>query len=185
MREIEVKLPLEDADDARRRLGLAGAVAETPRQFEDNRLYDDAAGSLAAARRILRLRSTAGRHLVTFKAPDEGNSGDVRCKVRIEHQTTVEDAEEFDRLLQALGYRPIWRYQKFRQSYRLGAVHADLDETPIGVYLELEGLPAEIDAAAAALGFAPADYVASSYRALFEHRGLAGDMVFPPHQERA
>ena len=42
-----------------------------------------------------------------------------------------------------------------------------VDETPIGVFLELEGPAAWIDGTAAALGFHVADYVTDSYAALY------------------
>ena len=67
MQEIEVKLSVRDADEARARLGRAGAVARTPRQFEDNRLYDDAARGLKGRREVLRLRSIGDANVVTFK----------------------------------------------------------------------------------------------------------------------
>ncbi len=183
MQEIEVKLPVGDADDARARLGRAGAVARTPRQFEDNRLYDDASRTLKGRREVLRLRSVGDANVVTFKKPLAVDYEDGRYKVRVEHETTVGNAAEMDEVFRGLGLRPVWRYQKFRQSYVLGEVHVELDETPIGVYIELEGAPDAIDAAAGALGFGPDDYVTKTYRQLHEeHAGHAdpGDLVFPP-----
>jgi len=61
----------------------------------------------------------------------------------------------------------------------------ELDVTPIGVFVELEGSPRVIDRAARLLGWGPADYITKSYRALYldacRHRGLpARDMVFRP-----
>jgi hypothetical protein len=44
---------------------------------------------------------------------------------------------------------------------------AELDETPIGTFLELEGSRAAIDRAARGLGFGPADYIVETYVALF------------------
>ena len=61
--------------------------------------------------------------------------------------------------------RPTFRYEKFRTAYRLprSRLHLDLDETPVGVFLELEGEPRAIDRAARALGFAPSDYIRGTY----------------------
>ena len=186
MRETEIKLRAGNADDARARLGRAGAVARTPRLFEDNRLYDDAAGTLRSRKQVLRLRSTNGTHKVTFKAPLAPGNDEGRYKVRIEHETAIGDAQVFDELLRGLGYRPAWRYQKYRQTYDLGGVEALLDETPIGVFIELEGQPEDIDRAAESLGFAPSDYVTKTYHQLQEeHTGLSepGDLVFEPHHQ--
>jgi adenylate cyclase, class 2 len=183
MHEIEVKLPVGTPDDARVRLGRAGAVPRTPRLFEDNRLYDDASGTLRAKQQVLRLRSTDGTHKVTFKAPLADGADEGRYKIRVEHETTVGDAGAFDELLRGLGYAPVWRYQKYRQSYTLGPTLAELDETPIGVFIEIEGAPGEIDRAAAKLGFSPGDYVTKTYRQLQEeHTGSSdpGDLVFSP-----
>jgi len=182
VKEIEVKLAIGDADEARRRLGTAGALALSSRTFEDNRLYDDADLSLKKTGRLLRIRSVGGRHVLTFKAKLAGSSDDARYKVREEYETEVSDPTELERLLSALGYEPVYRYQKFRQPYRLGGVEVLLDETPIGTFLELEGEPEAIDAAARALGFPPETYDTRTYRELQEARaggGDPGDMVFP------
>ncbi|MGD0365805.1 MAG: hypothetical protein ABSC93_33395, partial [Bryobacteraceae bacterium] len=44
---------------------------------------------------------------------------------------------------------------------------ATLDETPVGVYLELEGTPGWIDRNARRLGFAESDYSTASYYGLY------------------
>jgi adenylate cyclase class 2 len=44
---------------------------------------------------------------------------------------------------------------------------ATLDETPIGVYMELEGSPRWIDRAARRLGFSERDYITASYGRLY------------------
>jgi adenylate cyclase class 2 len=182
LKEIEVKLAIDDADEARRRLGAAGAVARAARSFEDNRLYDDPSRSLKEAGRLLRLRSVGGRTVLTFKAKPAAADDDPRYKIRDEFETEISDAVAMDQVLRELGYAPAYRYQKYRQPYHLGAVEVLLDETPIGNFFELEGPPDAIDAAARALGFSQADYDTRTYRELHQaHSGREepGDMVFP------
>ncbi|RMG47597.1 MAG: CYTH domain-containing protein [Acidobacteria bacterium] len=181
MREIEVKVEVRDADAARARLGAAGAVARTPRYFEDNRVYDDESRSLERSGRLLRLRSIGNRHILTLKETPDPEEGAERYKVRLEHETTVGDPHEADRILRSLGFLVAYRYQKYRQSYRLGEVTVELDETPLGVFLELEGQPVDIDAAAERLGFGPSDYITKTYRMLHRERSRSetpGDLVF-------
>ncbi len=167
MREIEIKLPFADANEARRRLGLAGAVAKFPRGFEDNRVYDNAERSFSRDWRLLRLRSTRGRHILTYKHPPERSEEGTRYKVRMEHETEIANLEGIQEILRAIGYEEIWRYQKQRQRYELDGVILELDEMPFGVYLELEGAPADIDRVAAALSFSRDDYIQATYRELY------------------
>jgi adenylate cyclase class 2 len=58
-----------------------------------------------------------------------------------------------------------------------------LDETPVGVYLELEGTPHWIDLTARRLGFQESDYITASYGRVYldwcAARGCKpGDMTF-------
>ena len=69
------------------------------------------------------------------------------------------------------------------RSSRTDDVIVAIDETPVGVYVEIEGSEHGIEAAAAALGRTAADYIVDSYRALFlqerERLGTgAADMMF-------
>jgi adenylate cyclase class 2 len=207
--ETEVKLVISCLPaEARRRIEEAGGRIEHGRVFEDNCLYDDPVLTLTRAGQVLRLRRAAPAGIetpaaaasasrprlplpgaassstgawLTFKEPAGRDEG--RYKVRGEAETAVEDADNLDTMLQRLGYRIIYRYQKYRTTFRAGSLEICLDETPIGDFLELEGEPDAIDAFAATLGYAPPDYIALSYRGLQEQR-LAGtgrepgDMVF-------
>jgi adenylate cyclase class 2 len=188
-REIEVKLRLDpDTAQVRRRLEAAGAVFEQPRAFEDNVLYDDAAFSLSRRDRLLRLRTTRSEAgaapapaKLTYKEPVPEEGGPY--KVRGEINLAVDDTEGTDTLLRRLGFRPIYRYQKYRTSFRAGEVKITLDETPIGNFLELEGPREEIDSIAAALGHSRTDYINLSYYELHQQvassgGGEPGDMLF-------
>jgi adenylate cyclase class 2 len=91
-------------------------------------------------------------------------------------------------ILRALGLQPVFRYEKFRTTYALPDVlglKVELDETPVGIYLELEGPVAGIDRAARLLGYARNDYMTDTYGSLYlaacRRRGRKpGDMLFPP-----
>ena len=67
----------------------------------------------------------------------------------------------------------------YRESWRHRDQEIEIDETPIGCFLEIEGDAAGIAAVASELGFTPADYIAESYAGLFVAAGGKGDMVFP------
>jgi adenylate cyclase class 2 len=93
--------------------------------------------------------------------------------------------ETLEAVVEGLGFSPAWCYEKYRTRYRKldepGVI--ELDETPIGVYLELEGPPEWIDRTSIALGFSQADYVTASYGELFaawqnKRAAPPRDMVF-------
>ena len=64
------------------------------------------------------------------------------------------------------------------EGVRCKQVEIVLDETPIGTFLEIEGAPERIHAAAAALGRRPDEFIEDSYAALFFAAGGTGDMLF-------
>jgi adenylate cyclase class 2 len=174
--ETEVKLRLGSPEATRARLESLGAVCTRERHFEDNVLFDDAAGSLAASGTLLRLRETPHGGVLTFKGPRAVALG---MKSREERETAVEAPAQVRAILKNLGYRPVFRYQKYRESWAHRGQEIVLDETPIGWFLEIEGDPAGIGVVAAELGFQPADYIGESYVGLFLASGGKGDMVFP------
>jgi len=173
--ETEIKLRVASPEAARALLDRLDAVRRHPRVFEDNVVYDDAKGSLRSAGCVLRLREAGGEALLTFKGPKRVVGG---AKSRDEHETRVASAAEMRAILAAAGYRPTFRYQKYRETWSFRGVEVLLDETPIGTFFELEGALPAIHEAAAALGYTSNDYVSDSYAALFFAGGRAGDMVF-------
>lgn len=174
-RETEVKLRVRDLGAVREKLRALGARPVHERELEDNLLFDDAEGSLRAQGTVLRLRRTGRRGLLTFKGPRELSQG---VKSREERETGVADPEALDGILRRLGYRPVFRYQKYRESWSHAGQAVELDETPIGAFVEIEGDEAGIHEVARALGYGPADYLGESYVGLFYASGGSGDMVF-------
>ncbi|MBI4770362.1 MAG: class IV adenylate cyclase [Chloroflexi bacterium] len=162
--ETEVKFYLPDLPALRARVLAAGGMLHAPRVLETNLRFDDAAGSLTPARRVLRLRRDR-RARLTYKAPGAVRHG---VRQRAEHEVEVSDFEAARAILEGLGYRVSWTYEKYRETFHLGAVEAALDELPFGDFVELEGPDAPaIRAAAGALQLDWRARYPGSYSALF------------------
>jgi adenylate cyclase class 2 len=181
-REIEIKLALADAPAGRAILRRAGFRVSRRRVFESNAVFDTPQGSLRTASSLLRVRSAGRLATLTYKGPPAAGS---KHKSREELEVEVPDAGVMTAIVGRLGFEPVFRYEKYRTEYRqpAGGGMATLDETPIGVYLELEGSPQWIDRTARQMGFAENSYITASYAGLFEQwrqrRGVKpGHMVF-------
>jgi adenylate cyclase class 2 len=179
--EIEIKLAVPDASSARRHLRAHGFRVVRPRVFEANTVFDTSKLVLRRSGRLLRIR-TAGRcATLTYKGKPAGG----RHKSREELEIEVPDAGRMAAIVERLDFRPVFRYEKYRTEFqqprRSGVVV--LDETPVGVFLELEGSAHWIDRTAKLLGFSEHDYITASYGRLYlewckANRCKPGDMVF-------
>lgn len=182
MIESELKIPVGALDEIRRRLGETDAERISPPEREVNILFDTADGRMAGSGQVLRVRRVGGRNILTFKGPA---TFDGAVKLRREIELEISSSERLSELLHALGYTPGLRYEKERESWTLGAARVDLDHTPMGDFVEIEGATTCLEATALALGLDPADAVAQSYIGLWrarrkEHPELGRDMVFEP-----
>lgn len=166
--EIEVKFPVKDAAALERRLLATGFHEETPRTFERNLLYDTPDRRLREQTSILRVRRYGDRWVVTHKCLPKNNDPAARHKHREETETAVADGEAIGHIFEQLGYAPAFVYEKWRSEYADGTGHCVVDETPIGVYAELEGPPEWIDSTAAKLGIDAGEFMTLSYGRLFE-----------------
>lgn len=166
--EIEVKFAVADAADLARRLAAAGFHEETPRTFERNVLFDTPDRRLRGQQSILRVREYGDRWTVTHKCLTRDNDPAARHKHREETETTVRDGEAIGHIFTQLGYAPAFAYEKWRTEYSDGTGHCVLDETPIGVYAELEGPEDWIDAAGHKLGVDHGQFLTLSYGRLFD-----------------
>ena len=177
--EREIKLRFPDAEAARTAVQQAGATPLRGRRLQEDCLLDTAGDELRVRRCVLRVRIESGKGYLTFKGPVQPSL----IKLREELETVVGDGETLIHILEQLGYRVWFRYEKYREEFALNDVIVAIDETPVGVFVEIEGCDRGIADVALSLGRAPADYLLDSYRRLYvldcEARGLApGDMVF-------
>jgi adenylate cyclase, class 2 len=179
--EIKLRAP-STAAAARHLLRAAGFHVHRPRVFEDNMLFDTPGLRLRKTGTLLRVRQAGKDAKLTYKGrPNEGG----RHKVREELEVNLPAAGPMQEIIQRLGFRPMFRYQKYRTEYKQhgNSGIATLDETPIGIYLELEGTPAWIDRTARRLGFREQDYITESYGRLYldwcKHQHVKpGNMIF-------
>ena len=179
-REVEIKLAVSSAAEARRMLRAAGFRVSKRRVFEKNTVFDTSSQTLRKSARLLRVREIGKIGKLTYKGPPDAG----KHKSREELELDLSDTRTMSAIFDRLAYHPAFRYEKFRTEFRqrgasgvaTGGV-ATVDETPIGVYLELEGSPAWIDRTASKLGFAEKDYITASYARLYvescEARGVA------------
>jgi adenylate cyclase, class 2 len=180
--EIEIKLRIQDLPTIQRKIKSLVATPQ-PRVQEQNTLYDTPQSHLRRRKMLLRLRietsapqnaPTATRKervILTSKAPPQDQltrKHKPHYKIRAEREQAVaQSSREYAKALASLGFRPTFRYDKFRTTFHLPNLHLDLDETPAGIYLELEGTPKAIDRAAKALGFTKKAYLRATYWDLY------------------
>jgi adenylate cyclase, class 2 len=179
-REIEIKLRVTDVLAILGRLSDLGAVSHG-RVLERNTLFDTRDSSFWRHGRLLRLRrqtpapgngsrGSTRTIILTAKAPPSGRSSSPKrmpYKERLETELEVKKTARWPHALEELGFRASFRYEKYRTTFRLRGLHLDLDETPIGIFLELEGNPAAIRRTARVLGFAPKDHLRVTYWDLY------------------
>lgn len=195
-RETEIKLKIEDVKGFQRllkKLGARSVRAGLGRVHEENIIFDTPQGGLAKHGQLLRIRTMAPeprgnskkakpRVILTFKRPlarpaaaaGHGHAPDGSHKVREEIEMEVPDPATLTSIFEGLGMRGWFRYEKYRTTFELPASKAwarglliELDETPIGTFVELEGPAAAIDRAAAELGYSKRDYILKNYLTLY------------------
>ena len=176
MLEREVKLRFDTPESARAAIITARAVPLRPRRLQHDILFDTADAHLRRQGCALRLRDENDRGIITFKGPVVPST----MKVRPEHETAVASPAAMREVLEGLGFRAWFTYEKYREEYSMPGVVIAIDETPIGTFVEIEGTEADILHATERLGRTPDAFVLDSYRSLFVERrgGADGDMVF-------
>lgn len=178
--EVEIKFRIADFDALTASLQSVGFQLRTPRTHEMNALYDLPGRELRARGALLRLRQYGDKWTLTYKdkAATQG-----KHKSRPEIETEVENGPAMDQILQSLGFRPLFSYEKFRTEWTDQRGHVVLDETPVGNFGEIEGSPEWIDAVASQLGISESQYIKLSYSELFREwkqatGSSAQDMLF-------
>ena len=177
--ETEIKFLDVDHEALRARLAELGAQP-LGRGFESNVVYDDANRSLKACGTLLRLREHNRRHVLTLKTAAKTSS--ATAKVYEEAETEVLSVQPMREILAGLGYQPVLRYEKVRETWSLLGCEICLDILPFGDFAEIEGDEDAIAACAMALRLPPNSASKATYHELNrQHReahGLPEDESF-------
>ena len=166
--ETEIKFRVADTAALEARLAAIGFHMLTPRSFESNTLYDTPDRQLRVKRELVRIRNYSGRWLLTHKRVPDSGIGEDRHKHRVETETELSDGAALAEVFASIGFVPVFRYEKWRAEWSDGQGHCVIDETPLGVFAELEGPPEWIDSISEQLGVAAQDRLTLSYGRIFE-----------------
>jgi adenylate cyclase, class 2 len=171
--EIEIKFPVSGLADLSATLQELGARIMAPRHLERNWRFDTPDGKLTQSGRVLRVRQAQGATL-TYK--ERAGQRLTRREIEID----ISSSDRATQLLEALGYRAILIYEKYRQVFQLDDVKIMLDTLPFGVFVEIEG-PDEtaIRDTAERLGFEWEAGVDLSYMEIFEQLKDAAGLDMP------
>jgi adenylate cyclase class 2 len=162
--EIEVKFHVADPGAMREKIIDQGAQSQG-KVFETNSSWDDSAGTISAARSLLRVRHDEKCRL-TFKKPSKDM--DPGFKIQCETEVEVDDGAALEQILVDMGFHTRHRYQKWRETFVLGRTKIVMDSLPYGDFLELEGDKKAIFSMAQKLGLAWEKRIVLSYLELFE-----------------
>jgi adenylate cyclase class 2 len=166
--ETEVKIRVVDRAAFEQKLPALGFTCITARTLERNTLYDTPERKLRGTRQILRIRQYGNKWVVTHKSVPSGLTEEGRHKQRVETETVIEDGPVLAKIFEALGFGPVFVYEKWRTEWADSQGHCVLDETPLGVYAELEGPSEWIDTTARKLGISEGEFITLSYGRIFE-----------------
>jgi len=176
--ETELKYFVSDFNPILERIEYLGLLC-SHWYFEENLVLDTAEGHLRSRDVLLRIRKGQGGK-ITLKLPVSG--ADSGCKQRQEIESGVNSPDEIRIILSHLGFRPWFRYEKFRRVCRRGETRVCLDILPFGSFVELEGPQESFHGTALELGLGAAQSTALNYHELHQEyrreHGLEPDPDF-------
>lgn len=188
-REVELKAVVDDLRQLRHAVEGAGGQLVFAGRLEDRR-YDTAAHSLAAADVVLRLRTyrntDGARAHLEWKGPTQVVD---EFKVRGELTTGIENPDALATMLDYLGYAVIREIDRDIAQYVIDGTTIRFERYPrMDSLVEVEGTPEGIEAAIAILGIARASFTSerlpefvrayesrTGLRAALSERELAGE----------
>jgi adenylate cyclase class 2 len=163
--EIEVKFIIDDVQAMRQRIIALGARRLSPRIHEDNLSFDAPDQRLRRQGCLLRLRRDR-RAVLTYKEPVADD--DPAFKVRREFEVEVGDFDLTAAILHKLGWAPVFRYEKYRETFGYQGAEILLDETPCGAFVEIEASRDAIRTIATQLDLDFEKRLTASYGEIFE-----------------
>ncbi len=170
--EIELKYLNADLDKLKKILESLGGHFLS-RHYERNIVLDDPGRTLFKRSALLRVRQ-AGKTTMTVKRLP-ANPVPSKAKVYVEHETEVSDFDATVSALEVLGYKPVFKYEKFREEWDFKNCTICLDQLPFGSFIEIEGAEKDIISCAVKLDLKDSDSSKKTYHELNrDYRAKAG-----------
>lgn len=140
--EVERKFRIEDAKSLQQTIVAWGGNWSEPKTQIDQ-YFSHPTRDFAATDEALRIRSSQQRCSITYKGPKLDRTTKTRREIELAFDQRVKDPEEATELLLALGFGPVAKVVKQRQSATLNragqAISVDLDRVDrLGWFVELE-----------------------------------------------
>jgi adenylate cyclase class 2 len=176
--ETEIKLKIVEFDEIKRKLLSLRFQLNEKEYFETNAVFDTPEQRLRKLGILLRLRRKGAQTVLTLKTAVDPELKNKDYKIKNEIESIVNNGDNIQNILLALGFEVFFIYEKFREIYRRNDMIVTLDRTPIGNYIEIEGVQDKIDEIAQALGYVKCQYITDSYYTLFRKVKKSGHMVF-------
>ena len=182
-RETEVKFYVRDISAVKGRLQSLEASLIQPRTLEINLRFDTSARDLSREGRVLRLRQDEAIRL-TYKDGTQLKDGALN---RREIEFSVSDFSSAQLFMEALGYKVVFIYEKYRTTYALPGMttgaddiktHIMLDELPYGNFIEIEGEFNELKPLSKILHFNWDAAIPASYHTLFDRVSMSKNLAF-------
>lgn len=184
--EVEIKIPINNADEIREKILSKGGKIKREKHFESNYLFDYLDRSLSAQGFLLRVRDLPEGALLTFKGKVVTHE---KYKTRPEAETICLDKQAIKTILHSIGLKIYFRYEKYREEYILNDALVCIDQLPFGYYLEIEGEEENIEKVTEILELDKNLFSKKSYAAIFaeicREAGKAfTDILFSPQDEK-
>ncbi len=142
MLEVEMKFPLAERSHWEARLSDCGAVWVVDRREEDH-YFNAPDRNFAQTDEALRLRRIGEANFLTYKGPKRDTLTKTRTEIEVPLACGDAAAQDMQRVLVALGYKPVAVVRKQRRIYRLERdgwpMEITLDEVEsLGHFVEIE-----------------------------------------------
>ncbi|MFB3851950.1 MAG: class IV adenylate cyclase [Acidobacteriota bacterium] len=182
--EVEVKVPISDPEEIKKRILKEGGTLKREKHFESNFLYDFSDRSFSAQGCLLRVRELPEGALLTFKGKVLQHE---KFKTRPEAETLCQDKQGIKNILHSIGLKVYFRYEKYREEYTLCNALVCIDELPFGFFMEIEGNEDDIEKVTDILALDRNSFSKKSYAAIYaEICRQAGkpftDILFDPEK---
>jgi len=161
--EREIKVRFASKNAAHEAVKSVGATPLRSKRLQKDALFDWPDERLRQSQCVLRVRQENEDCTLTFKGPPESAS----MKVREEIESTAGNSSNLVTILERLGLEVWFRYEKYREEFTFNGVIVAIDETPVGIFIELEGEENVIHQIAGSLGWSQEDYILDSYWDIF------------------